>query len=273
MISPMCLIVFAYEYHPLYRLVLCANRDEFFDRPTAPAGPWKEAPDLIAGKDLRAGGTWLGITRGGRIAAVTNYREPGFRKVAGTSRGALVTDFLTGPLSPADHLEALAKASHTYNGFNLLLGDARALFYFSNRSSGIQNVPPGIHGLSNRHLDTPWPKVEKAKAGLDELLAGASALEVEALFTLLTDRSVPPDDQLPDTGVGLEWERLLSSMWIAGDTYGTRSSSILLWEKSGRIEFYERTFCAKNRCDQRMETRHFGLRVQPPAPRRDRPHP
>jgi uncharacterized protein with NRDE domain len=261
----MCLIVFAYETHPVYRLVLGANRDEFFDRPTAPAGPWKEAPHLIAGRDLKAGGTWLGITRTGRLAAVTNYREPGFNQVAGTSRGALVTDFLTGTLSPAAHLEALTKKAHVYNGFNLLLGDSDVLFHFSNRAAGIQKIPPGIHGLSNRHLNTPWPKVERARAGLERLLTGESPLDVEALFTLLADRSVPPDDRLPETGVGLVWERVLSSICIAGETYGTRSSSIVLWERSGRVHLYERAFGPGNRHADRPETRRFDFRLQPAA--------
>jgi len=262
----MCLIVFAYDAHPLYRLVLGANRDEFFERPTAPAGPWREAPALIAGRDLRAGGTWLGVTRTGRIAAVTNYREPGFQQVKGTSRGALVTDFLMSALAPAVHLQNLSARSHTYNGFNLLLGDARSLVYFSNRKEGAQIVPAGVHGLSNRHLDTPWPKVERARAGLERLLANGTGLDVEALFSLLADRTPAPDEALPDTGIGISWERLLSSIFIESDTYGTRSTSILLWERSGRIHFHERTFEPGIRHAGRTHTRRFSFRVQPDPP-------
>jgi uncharacterized protein with NRDE domain len=237
-----------------YRLVLGANRDEFYDRPTAAMGYWADAAQVLAGRDLRGGGTWLGITATGRFGAVTNYRDPASFKAEAPSRGHLVSAFLQGRETPQAYLDSLGPRAGVYNGFNLLLGDRQDLFYFSNRAGGPQALVPGVYGISNHLLNSPWPKVEKGKAGLDALLHGNGPIDPEALFDLLAGRSIPPDGQLPDTGVGLEWERILSPLFIQGPGYGTRSSTVLTWEKNGRINVQERGFDAQA---NRSPARHF----------------
>ncbi|HLM67041.1 MAG TPA: NRDE family protein, partial [Longimicrobium sp.] len=176
----MCLIAFAHAAHPAFRLVVAANRDEAYARPTVPAGWWADAPDVLAGRDLREGGTWMGVTRGGRFAAVTNFRDPGFAQIAGApSRGALVADFLRGP-ADADaeaYAHALSARAAEYNGFNLLVGDAVGLFYLSNRAPGVRRLEPGVYALSNHLLDTPWPKVVRARRAMADALAAAGDAE------------------------------------------------------------------------------------------------
>ncbi|MDM7996989.1 MAG: NRDE family protein [Acidobacteriota bacterium] len=237
----MCLIFAAIDAHPEYRLVIAANRDEFYERPSAPAAFWPEAPQLLAGRDLRAGGTWLGITRTGRIAALTNYRHPDSKSVEAPSRGHLVSDFLLGRDKPVPYLERISADADRYNGFNILVGQNTELYHYSNRASGIRKLGPGIHGLSNHLLDTPWPKVEKGIQALKILLSGKELIP-EDLFRLLRDRTTPPDDALPDTGVGLEMERMLSPVFISSPNYGTRSSTVILLNREGRITFIEKSF-------------------------------
>jgi len=237
----MCLIVFALDCHPRYRLVLAANRDEYFRRPTAPAAFWDDAPHVLAGRDLEAGGPWLGVTRKGRLAAVTYSREPVAPVHRPPSRGKLAADFLAGTLSPQTYRELLLKEEGRYGGFNLLFGDAGSLFYHANRGDGFLRVPAGIHGLSNRLLDTPWPKVTAAKDQLARLL-GSETVDPEGLFTLLADRTPFPDPLLPDTGFGLERERHLSPIFIAGSEYGTRSSTLVLIDRNDLLTFRERTW-------------------------------
>ncbi|GIV60965.1 MAG: hypothetical protein KatS3mg043_2054 [Rhodothermaceae bacterium] len=236
----MCLIVFSYRQHPDYPFVFAGNRDEFLDRPATPMDFWAEAPDLLAGRDLRGGGTWLGLTRTGRFAAVTNYREPGRHNPAAPSRGHLPVRFLLGDDPPAAFLDALAPEAGRYNGFNLLVGDGTSLHYFSNRD-GRQELAPGLYGLSNHLLDTPWPKVVHARARLAALLE-AGPPEPEALFELLADTTPAPDEALPETGVGREWERRLSSAFIRAPGYGTRATTVLLVDAEGVITVAERTF-------------------------------
>lgn len=235
----MCLIVFAYQIHPRYRLVLCANRDEYYDRPTEPLGWWGVESQILAGRDLLAGGTWLGVTRGGRVAAVTNYRQPGQHLHGLPSRGALVAEFLRGDMPVARFRERLVQNAGGYNGFNLLYGDSDNLHYFTNRGDSSGPVVPGVHGLSNHLLDTPWPKVETARERLSRLLAH-DALDPEVLAAALADHHPFPDEDLPDTGVGLERERFLSPLFIAGEGYGTRSTSAILMDREGCITFLER---------------------------------
>ncbi|HAR97485.1 MAG TPA: hypothetical protein DCS11_01005 [Syntrophus sp. (in: bacteria)] len=237
----MCLILLAYGMHPRYRLILAANRDEFYARPSAAAAFWDDAPDLLAGRDLRDGGTWLGITRQGRFAALTNYRDPASLKTGAPSRGRLAGDFLRGPQTPADYLEAIRAGASAYNGFNLLVGDLRSLYFSSNRG-GSMELSPGLYGLSNHLLNTPWPKVERGRAFLQTLLENGGEPETEALFSLLADRSRPADANLPDTGVDLAWERILSSIFITSPVYGTRSSTVLKIGHNGGVEFVERVF-------------------------------
>ena len=238
----MCLIFVAVDAHPKYRIVIAANRDEFYDRPTAPASFWPEAPELLGGRDLRAGGTWIGITRNGRIAALTNFREDlKTIRVDAPSRGKLVSDFLLCGESPETYLDRLSREANRYNGFTLLVGEGTEFCCYSNRGNGILKLFPGIHGLSNHLLDTPWPKVVKGKQVLNGLLA-KEELSMEELFHFLLDRIVAPDESLPNTGVDREWERTLSPIFIVSPNYGTRSSTAILLDRYGNVTFMERTF-------------------------------
>ncbi|HEY7745770.1 MAG TPA: NRDE family protein [Desulfuromonadales bacterium] len=237
----MCLILFAHKVHPDFPLVLAGNRDEFYDRPTAPAAFWADAPEILAGRDLLGGGTWLGITRTGRLATVANYRQPAEKHVKGLSRGQLTVDFLRGATTPSDYLETVARRGESYKGFNLLTADGDEFAYYSNRDGAIRHLSPGIYGLSNALLDTPWPKVAQGKAALQELLA-AGPPEPESLMAILADTSRPSDHLLPDTRVGLERERLLSSRFIVSADYGTRASTVVLVARTGLVTFVERSF-------------------------------
>ncbi|MGD0022103.1 MAG: NRDE family protein [Smithellaceae bacterium] len=241
----MCLIVFAYNVHPSYHLILAANRDEFYERPSSPADFWEDAPQILAGKDLKEGGTWLGITREGKFAAITNYRDPATFKINAQSRGKLVSRYISGNQSANNYLEKISRQIDKYNGFNLILGDRNNLFAFSNRGEK-QKLNAGIYGLSNHLLDTPWPKVRKAKKELKRALNEKGAALEDTLFALLSDRRVAPDDKLPATGVGREWERLLSPIFIKSANYGTRSSTILLIGKNKRVKFVEKVFDEKS---------------------------
>jgi len=238
----MCLIIFSYDVHPDFKLALAANRDEFYDRPTAPIDFWKDRPNILAGRDLLGGGTCLGVGRNGRFAAITNYRDLASVRPDAPTRGRLVSDFLEGKEPPSRYLERLDAIGHRYNGFNLVIGNAETLFYYSNRGNGIQELPSGVYGLSNHLLDTPWPKVLRAKEGLRGLLTGSVAMDAEIVFEKLEHRHPAPDPELPDTGVGVEKERALSPLFISIPGYGTRSSSILLMGRTGGSELFERTF-------------------------------
>lgn len=237
----MCLILFAYNVHPSYRLILAANRDEFYDRPSQPADFWTRHPHVLAGVDLKEKGTWLGVTKTGKFSAITNFRDPSSWKADAPSRGKLVSRYLTGASDAEKYLKNISAQAQKYNGFNLLLGDAENLFVYSNRSVA-QKLSDGIHGLSNHLLDTPWPKIKRGKRLLEEALAKKGDELEDALFAMLADRRIPPDSQLPDTGVGVEWERMLSPMFIASPGYGTRSSTILLIGKNGRIKLVEKVY-------------------------------
>jgi len=237
----MCLLLLALKSHPVYKLVIAANRDEFYDRPTAPPSFWNDRPDLLAGRDLRAGGTWFGISKKGRIAAITNYRDPASIKSNAPSRGELVSDFLTGDEKPEEYLASLDLKAGAYNGFNLIVGVKDQICWYSNRGKGTRSLIPGIYGVSNHLLDTPWPKVSRGKASLENILSNNPITSPETLFHILLDRSIPDDDNLPDTGVGLEWERFLSPIFISSPHYGTRSSTILLIDRNDHVTFMERT--------------------------------
>lgn len=236
----MCLLFFALDAHSDYPLVLAANRDEFYDRPTQGLHLWKDAPDLLAGRDLHKGGTWFGVTKTGRWAAVTNFREPG-QKVEAKSRGILVSNFLVSDSSPLSYIDELIPDARKYNGFNLVVGDLQHAFYFSNRHTEAKTLGSGVFGLSNHFLDTPWPKVEKGKKKLLNLLHREN-VNTDSLFSLLTDRTRASDEALPNTGVGIEMERLLSPGFINGEVYGTRSSTTLLINKNNRLKLEERSY-------------------------------
>ncbi len=237
----MCLILFSYQQHPEYPLVLAANRDEFYNRPTRRAQFWDEHPDLLAGQDLDQGGTWLGVTRQGRIAAITNIRNPAAVKLSGSSRGELTREFLTGEEPPADYLKKITDVKKQYNGFNLIAGTIDNLYYLSSRSTAPNQLDPGLYGLSNAELDTPWPKVETGKAALAKILSATSP-SVEAIMRLLTDSRQAPDHDLPDTGVGISMERTLSSRFITAKDYGTRACTLILVNNRGDTLFYERNY-------------------------------
>lgn len=264
----MCLILFLVDAHPDYRLIVGANRDEFYERPTAPLAYWGDcsggvSPGLapvLAGRDLRGGGTWMGVTLNGRFAALTNFRDPSANRNGAPSRGALVRDYLAGREIPLAYLERIARSGASYNGFNLLVGDQNGLFYYSNRRPDIQAVGPGIHGLSNRFLNTPWPKVERGKAALEQVCSNGR-IAPEAILDVLEDRLRPPDNLLPDTGVGREWERILSPVFITSPAYGTRSSSVLLVGRDGEIRFVERTFAPEGDGVRVEGTRRFRFTI------------
>lgn len=258
----MCLILIAWQSHPDYPLVVAANRDEFFSRRTAAADFWADAPGVLAGRDIEAGGTWLGVARNGRFAALTNYRDPARNQSSAPSRGGLVSRFLMGGQAPRDYLAELESGASRYNGFNLIFGDLDSLWCFSNCGEGEQALAPGVYGLSNHLLDTPWPKVARGKSALGEAL---QALPDEApLFALLRDDSIAPDEMLPRTGVSLEWERLLSAAFIRSPGYGTRSATVLLRDRSGKMRFIEQGF----RQDASLgERREFAFTVSGEATR------
>lgn len=250
----MCLILVAWRADPGYPLVVAANRDEFHARRSASADFWTDYPHILAGRDLEAGGTWLGITRSGRFAALTNYRDPARQRPDTPSRGRLVADFLAGHADIDAYLDALRPAD--YNGFNLLLGDATGngrLVAFSNVSGERHVLAPGIYGLSNALLDTPWPKVGAGKTALETSL---TALPAEhGLWHLLCDDTIHPDSALPATGVTLAWERLLSAAFIRGADYGTRCSTLVKVGADGTAVFDERSWLAGGTADGRRRYR------------------
>ena len=235
----MCLIVFAVSAHPRHRLVLAANRDELHARPTSPAAFWKERGDIFAGRDLTAGGTWLGVTRSGRLAALTNVRSPDARR-EGRSRGLVVRSVLEASDSAAMATQRVAEERSRYPSFNLLAVDGSGAFALSD--GGLEEVRAGVHGLSNARLDTPWPKVARGRERLEAALTGNGTVDTEALFALLADRSTSPDEALPSTGVALSIERMLSAAFIVSPVYGTRSSTVVLIGQDGAIDFEERSF-------------------------------
>ena len=239
----MCLIVFANNVIKDYKLIFAANRDEFYNRPSEQTDFWKDHPDLLAGKDLQAGGTWMGITRKGKFAAITNFRDLKNNRNDAPSRGKLTLDFLVKDVTPEEYYNRLKSELNNYNGFNLILGNIDELYYFSNKTDGLTKLEPGIHGISNAILDTPWPKVEKSKRQLKHLIEQQNIHPWEIL-NLLDDTSPAKDEELPDTGVGLELERILSPIFIKSEKYGTRSSTIVTVDKNNNVKFVEKTYYA-----------------------------
>ena len=238
----MCLILFAHKTHPDYPLAMAANRDEAYARATAPASFWHDHPQIYGGRDLEQLGTWLGITRQGKIAAITNFRDGHAVRNSLRSRGELVANYLRGNRSARDYFSGVNRDAQAYNGFSLIAGDLDELHYISNRGHLTQVIAPGIHGLSNHLLDTPWPKVERGKAVFASLLRRPPQAMIEGLFELLADRKAAADEALPDTGVGLPRERVLSPAFIISPAYGTRSSTVLLVDNHGQVVFIERSF-------------------------------
>lgn len=231
----MCLIVFAWKVVPGIPLIAAGNRDEFYNRPAVPAAWWTDHPQIYAGRDLQGGGTWMGINQSGRFAAVTNIRAPDQKRSDAPTRGALVADYLGNETGPEDYVREISGRAHLYNGFNLLVGDRSKLIWYSNTADDERNgrpLPPGIYGLSNGALDTPWPKVVSTKAQFASLLCQGAP--EDAYFEMLSDTTIASDCRLPQTGISLEWERALSAVCIELPEYGTRSSTLVrLYEGDG----------------------------------------
>jgi uncharacterized protein with NRDE domain len=237
----MCLINVAYKVKPNYDLVVSANRDEFYHRPTAQVSFWEDAPHVLAGRDLSKMGTWMGVTKQGRFAALTNYRDPSELEGNKRSRGELVSRFLIGDDLPESYVKIIQQQREHYLGFNLLVGDVDSLYYYSNIQNEIRLLEPGLYGLSNHLLDTPWPKVRKGKDELERCLNSATENMKECLFSSLQFAEPAPDDELPRTGVSLEWERKLSPLFIQTPEYGTRSSTVVFMNHK-KVQFIERIY-------------------------------
>ncbi len=238
----MCLILVAVNAHPLYPLVLAANRDEYFSRPTRSADYWEDAPAVLAGRDLEAGGTWLGVERLGRLAAVTNLREPPQKKPGLESRGRLVSDYLTSPVQPDVYMQDVLLRKDRFDAFNLLAGWGTELYFHTSRHDFFKRLDDGIHGISNGELDSPWPKIMRGKAMFRDCLDAGGTVAEEDLFAILADTTVAADGDLPDTGVGVELERRLSPIFVHMDGYGTRCSTVVTLDSGGGLVFCERNF-------------------------------
>jgi len=239
----MCLLVLAWQVHPRYRLVVAANRDEFHERPTAAMAKWPPPDDIIAGRDLRAGGTWLAMDGRSRFGVVTNFRELQGPAPAAPSRGNLIPTYLRNEAGPERYFKELEPVANAYSGFNLLLADRDSLWYGSNRAELFARpLPPGIYGLSNEFLDTPWPKLQRVRRQFDPLLRRGTAISKDELFTILADRTqAGVNEELPKT-LSPEWEQLLSSPFISNKDYGTRCSTLVLLETTGAASITERRF-------------------------------
>jgi uncharacterized protein with NRDE domain len=235
----MCLNIFSYKAHPDYKLIIAANRDEFYIRKTEAAHFWSNAPTVLAGKDLEQGGTWLGITKTGKFSFLTNYRDPqSFRKDA-PSRGSLVSNYLNGSDSPEAYLKSLGDTQH-YNGFNLVTGDLNEVCYFSNVENKIRKLENGFYGVSNALLDTPWKKLVMGKNAVEAII-NQNNFSAEDLFAALHNEQKADDSELPSTGVPYEIEKLVSSMFIKSEAYGTVCSTVVLVDNKNRVQFFERT--------------------------------
>ena len=247
----MCLILFSWDNHPKYKLIVAANRDEFYARPTSPLAIWEDENHVIAGKDLNAGGTWLGISQRGKFTALTNYRDPENIRDDAPSRGDLTKNYLSEEKDQHTFYQEVAPRLQEYNGFNLLNGNMERLSYFNNQDKKLEEIGSGIYGLSNAFLDTPWPKVEKGKMKFQQAIDSES-VQVDSLLGLLDDRAIAKDEDLPATGVPLEWERRLSAMHIVSENYGTCCSTIVLVDYDGNGEIIEKSYPVGGRKEQTL---------------------
>lgn len=260
----MCLILFAYHCHPEFPLIVAANRDEFYSRPTRAPHFWEDCPDIFAGRDLQAGGTWMGVSRGGRFAAVTNYREGQATPTNKTSRGELCSRFLDADIDPQEYLAELAQRPDAYAGYNLLAGDfsdpqSPRLGYFSNRPhTPATRLPAGIYGLSNGVLDEPWPKVSSGKQQLQQRLQQ----DPEQIQQILLDGTTADFSQLPDTGIEKSLEEKLSSRFIKMEDYGTRNSTVIRIHRSGEVQWLEQQF-GPNGTPAEQRAYRFQLQIKP----------
>ena len=237
----MCLLIFAYKTHPKYPLILISNRDEFYKRPTAQAAWWKDQPEILGGRDLEMGGTWLGIRKNGLFAILTNYRHfPPARKYT-KSRGELVCNFLKSDQKPQAYAKSLNAKTKDYDGYNMVFGTLEELCYYSNINNEIKILNPGVYGLSNHLLNTQWPKVVTAHKKFNAILQNSRILPSD-LFDIMSDTSIAPDNKLPSTGVGMELERLLSPAFIQSPDYGTRCTSLILIDQDNKVSFEEHSY-------------------------------
>lgn len=239
----MCLIVFSYKQHSKYPLIFAANRDEPYERPTRSAQYWDTHPTILAGKDLKAGGTWMGVNKKGKFSAITNYRDPNIQKDNPPSRGQLVLDFLKSDTAPPTYLANLQPRADQFMGFNLLAGSLDELNYYSNQQNEVLFLDEGLYGLSNHLLETPWPKVRRAKQNLESIMQDQK-IAPAPLFDLLADDQEAPEEELPNTGIPNDVEKKVSPIFIKSDGYGTRCSTVLLIDHHGEVTFVERRFKA-----------------------------
>jgi len=237
----MCLIFISLNNHPAYKLIIAANRDEFYNRKTAAADFWEDKPYILGGRDLEACGTWMAMTKTGRIGMITNYRDPQNINPKAPSRGELVSDYLDKGGDGLSYLNSIESKAGEYNGFNLIVGTEGELWYLSNYKKGIQKLESGFYGLSNHLLETPWPKVIRGKEKLAPLLK-KNTIDANDLFEILYDSQKAIDESLPNTGIGLERERTLSSMFIKSPNYGSRCSTVVTVDRNDNVEFSERVY-------------------------------
>jgi uncharacterized protein with NRDE domain len=237
----MCLLFISLKNHPNYKLLVAANRDEFYGRKTAPVHFWEDHPEILGGRDLEASGTWMAMTNDGKIGMVTNYRDPFNINPDAPSRGQLVSDFLLNGVKAHEYMESVAQKAKLYNGFNLITGTPDELFYYSNYKNSPEKITPGLHGLSNHLLNTPWPKVQRGISKMEGILQKKEIDPVD-LFEALYDDQLASDDLLPNTGVGTDRERMLSSMFIKSPDYGSRSSTVVMVDHDNHVFYAERVY-------------------------------
>ena len=250
----MCILFIAVEEHEDYPLIIAANRDEFFNRETQTSRFWTERPELLAGKDLVAGGTWMGVNKSGYLSALTNIRNPNKLKSDAQSRGELVLNYLNNKPLKEDYLKELHNTQHNYNGYNLLFGHWKNLWVYNNHNDQCQVLTKGFHGLSNADLNSPWPKINRGVANLQDYCHSKGHLKDNVLFDLLMDDSLAEDHLLPITGAPVEWEKKLSCVFIRGEEYGTRSSTLLLVDNDNNLHWHEKTFNTDAICTGEFET-------------------
>src|SRR6056297_830636 len=256
----MCLIVFAFNHHPKFPVIFAANRDEFYAREAQKAHFWDTKPAVLAGKDLRAGGTWLGVSEKGDFGAITNFRDLDNPREGDRSRGEIIPEFLTRENSPQQKLRQLIQESQHYAGFNLLAGNSERLYYLSNVSGDMQTVAPGIHGISNAYLDTPWPKVEVAKSECKQAIK-PTRIDRDMIFRFLKNSDTYPEESLPSTGLSPEMEKAISPIFIETEGYGTRCSTLLTIDRPGNVHFTEKTYPVDG--DSSEEVKEFSFKTSP----------
>ncbi len=254
----MCLIIFSYKNHSKYPLIIAANRDEYYSRPTKPADFWEDHPTICGGIDEKFSGTWLGITQTGTIGMITNYRNPNSHREGLHSRGLLIKSYLTGKMSDDKFISNIQTTKDDYNGYNLLFGNMNNFYWYSNTVDEIKKITPGIFGLSNHLLDSPWPKVMRGKKLLSQCMERPE-MEISAIMDILKDREIPDDAKLPATGVGLEIERVLSPIFITSPIYGTRSSTVILVDENGEVTFREDTYHPK---EEKFTKAEFSFQIR-----------